>query len=38
MSMANFSERIREDEDFREELVSAIEDMTYQLAKVGDDG
>lgn len=36
-SMANFSERIRNDDDLRAELISVIEDMTFELAKVGTD-
>lgn len=34
-SVANFSDRLREDVELREELVSAIEDMTFELSKVG---
>jgi recombination protein RecA len=33
-TMATFGDRLREDELLRDELISAIEDMTYQLARV----
>jgi recombination protein RecA len=33
-TMAKFGARLREDELLRDELISAIEDMTYQLARV----
>jgi recombination protein RecA len=37
-TLATFGEKVREDDLLREELVSAIEDMTYQLARVSEDG
>lgn len=37
-NLGKFSEKLMEDEDLREELISSINDMTFQLARVGVDG
>lgn len=34
LTMAKFAERLDDDADFKEELISSIEDMTWQLATV----
>lgn len=36
-TLASFGTKVREDDALRDELISAIEDMTYQLAKVGEE-
>jgi recombination protein RecA len=36
-SWAKFSEKLMEDDEIRHELISAIEDQTHQLAKMGDE-
>jgi recombination protein RecA len=37
-SFAKFSEKLMQDDEIREEIIAAIEDMSFELSRVGDDG